>query len=55
MVVQWLGLCAATAGVMGSNPGQGTKIPHAVWHGQEIKKKKDIKPQILEDKQSHAG
>ena len=35
MEVQWLGLCASTAGGMGSIPGQGTKIPHAVWHGQK--------------------
>ena len=35
MEVQWLGLCASTAGDMGSIPGQGTKIPHAVWHGQK--------------------
>ena len=26
-VVQWLGLCASTAGGMGSVPGQGTRIP----------------------------
>lgn len=26
---------------MGSIPGLGTRIPHAVWHGQKIKLKKD--------------
>ena len=25
---------------MGSIPGQGTKIPHAAWCGQKVKKKK---------------
>ena len=34
---QWLRLCASTAGVAGSNPGQGTKIPHAVQCGQKRK------------------
>ena len=28
-MVQWLRLHAFTAGVMGSIPGQGAKIPHA--------------------------
>ena len=35
-VVQWLRLCASTAGGAGSIPTQGTKIPHATWHGQKI-------------------
>ena len=35
-VVQWLGLWASTAGGMGSNPGQGTKIPHALQCSQRI-------------------
>ena len=39
LVVQWLRLRASTAGGTGSIPGQGTKIPHAVPHGQ---KRKDI-------------
>ena len=34
--VQWLRLHASTAGGVGSIPGQGTKIPHAVWGGQKI-------------------
>ena len=29
VAVQWLRLCASTAGGMGSIPGRGTKIPHA--------------------------
>ena len=28
-MVQWLRLCASTAGGTGSNPGEGTKIPNA--------------------------
>ena len=35
LAVQWLGLCASTAGATGSIPGQGTKIPHAARHGQK--------------------
>ena len=37
--VQWLGLCAPTAGGMGSIPGHGTKIPQAAWRGQKKKNK----------------
>ena len=32
--VQWLRFHASTAGGTGSTPGQGTKIPQAVWHDQ---------------------
>ena len=38
LAVQWLGLCAFTAAGLDSIPGQGTKIPLALWCGQ-IKKK----------------
>ena len=31
LVVQWLRLCAANAGDVGSIPGRGTKIPHDTW------------------------
>ena len=37
MVVQWLGLCTYTIGSMGLIPGQGTKLQHAIWHGQKTK------------------
>ena len=37
-MVQWLRLCTSSAGDAGSNPGRGTKIPHAVWHSQKKKK-----------------
>ena len=39
-VIQWLRLCPSTARGTGSILGQGTKIPHATWCGQKIKKKK---------------
>ena len=34
-MVQGLRRHAFTAGGAGSIPGQGTKIPHVVWHGQK--------------------
>ena len=37
-MVQWLGLCAFRAEVLGSIPGRRTKIPQAAWHGQRKKK-----------------
>ena len=36
-MVQWLRLRDSSAGASGLIPGQGTKIPHALGHGQ-IKK-----------------
>ena len=36
LVVQWLGIHASNAGGIDWIPGQGTKIPHATWHGQKI-------------------
>ena len=38
LAVQWLKVCTSTAGDRGSIPDQGTKIPHAVWHAQNINK-----------------
>ena len=38
LVVQWLKLHDFNAGDMGLIPGWGTKIPHAVRHGQKINK-----------------
>ena len=35
LVLQWLRLYTSNTGVMYSNPGWGTKIPHAMW--QKIK------------------
>ena len=42
LVVQWLRICASTAGGMGSIPGWGTKIPHAAQSSQKQTKKKII-------------
>ena len=42
LVVQWLGLCTSTAGGSGSILGHGTKIPHAMQHGQKKKKKQNV-------------
>ena len=39
LVVQWLGLCTFTSEGPVSIPGQGTKIPWAVWHGWGKKKR----------------
>ena len=43
MVKTWRSHCR----VVGSIPGQGTKIPHAVWHGQNLKKKELYECQAL--------
>ena len=52
-MVQWLGFHASTAGGMGSIPGWGTKILHAVGHGQktniDAKKKMHGKQKILKN------
>ena len=36
LVARWLTLHAPNAGGMGLMPGQGTKILHALSHGQKI-------------------
>ena len=38
LAVHWLRLYASTAEGMGSIPGWGTKIAHAVWPSQKVKK-----------------
>ena len=43
LAVQWLRLCASTAGGAGSIPGHGTKILHAMQHGQNQTKPKQNK------------
>ena len=35
LAVQWLRLCASTAGGAGLIHGRGTKIPQTMWHGQK--------------------
>ena len=47
-VVQWLRLCAANAGDVGSIPSGATKIPHAMRHSLKIKK--NITKQVVNDK-----
>ena len=42
-MVQWLGLCASTAGSAGSIPGWGTKIPLPVVEKKEREKEKKKK------------
>ena len=37
MAVQWLRLCPSITGAVGLIPSQGTKILHAVVHGQKEK------------------
>ena len=37
LVVQWLRLCAPTAGGTISIPGQGTKIPHSMWQKRGLR------------------
>ena len=44
--VQWLGLCAATSGGMGSIPGRGTKIPQVTWRSQKTNKQNTNKQKI---------
>ena len=38
-MVRWLRLGTSDEGGMGLIPGQGTKIPHATWHGKEHQQK----------------
>ena len=40
LAVQWLRLCASNVRGTGLIPGRGTKIPHAGWYGQKVKKNK---------------
>ena len=39
LVIQWLRLCTSTTGGMGSIPGRGIKILHAVWGSKKLKLK----------------
>ena len=42
-MVQWLKLLASNAGVTGSIPGQGTKIPHATLRGRKKNRRRQEK------------
>ena len=55
LAVQWLGLRTFTAGVQGSIPGRGTKIPHAAQCGKTNKQTKNlsIKVASLENATKH--
>ena len=56
LAVQCLGLGASIAGGMGSIPGWGTKIPHAVGHGQKNKRVHIIyKPILLGERRHRQG
>ena len=49
LAVQWLGLCASTAGGNGSIPGRGTKIQHASqWPKKTKKNYKYCYPNMIE-------
>ena len=49
LVIQWLRLCPSDAGGVGLVLGRGTKIPHAMQHGQKQKNKRKQKknPKLL--------
>ena len=49
-MVQWLRFCASNARGAGSSPGWGTKIPHAVRHGQKKKKQLYSRKRHVTDK-----
>ena len=36
LAVQWVRPHTSNAGVVGSIPAQGSKIPHAMWQGQKV-------------------
>ena len=44
--VNWLRLWVSASGGEGSIPGRGSKILHATWHGQKIKKKKKKRERV---------
>ena len=49
-VVQCLGFHASVAGSTDLTPGWGTKIPHAVWCGHKMKKRKQTHRQTPREK-----
>ena len=48
LAVQWLGLCASTAGDTGLILGRGTKIPHATWRAAKKQNKTNKKKNVFE-------
>ena len=55
LAVQWLGLHASTAKGTGSIPGQGTKIPQAVWCSQKTERKKENKLMATKGERGREG
>ena len=55
LAAQWLRLCAVNAGGTSSIPGQGNKIPYAMWCGQKIFKKFLHSLYIVEEKSTHGS
>ena len=47
LAVQWLGLCASTAGGHRFDPWSGTNIPQAAWPKKKKKKKGIVMPPNL--------
>ena len=45
LAVQWLGLCTFIARALGSIPGWGTKIPHALKHNRKQKARSSKQPE----------
>ena len=43
LAIQWLGLCTLISKGLGSIPGQGTKIPQAMWSSQKENREKENK------------
>ena len=44
--VQWLGLCASTAGSTGFIPGQEIKILHEMWCGKKERERERERSEI---------
>ena len=55
LAVQQLGLCASTAGGMGSIPGWGTKTLHAAWCSQKNKNKDKNKSKMMRSEERRVG
>ena len=51
LVVQWSGLLTSSAGGMGSIPGGGTKIPHAMVQPKKKKCGESVSVKIISENQ----
>ena len=54
-MVQWLRLHASTAVGIGSIPGQGTKILHAIWPKKKKKERKEKRVEAHGEEKSVQG